>query len=306
MKPSMLTAPVLAGALLLANVSAQAAGLSGAIFTTNSNGSQVNGNQYDSPCSVYLNGGPGPHAPATAAGLPDGYYYFQVTDPSGKALLSTDPVSNRSFHVTGGVIVAYTGIGTFPHFTGMDSDEPGAVTIRLANLSCGNSAYSVQDFLPSPNNGGTYKVWATSVNNFIGDPNQVDNPCGTGCFHGFVPSSSKTDNFKVNAAASTFCLTVDKIDQASQPVGNWQFFVTDPLGTTNAYFTDPTGTLNICSLIPGAYTVAEASDSTVMAVWVNGTAKIPAATSVSFSWSAGQVAPVILFQNSIPVIGIII
>src|SRR5579864_6712533 len=111
MKHHIFTIPALAGALLLAGVSSLTAGLTGAIFTTNSSGTVVNGNQYDSPCSVYLNGGPGPHAPAHAAGLPDGDYYFQVTDPSGKTLLSTDPVSNRSFHVTGGVIVTYTGFG---------------------------------------------------------------------------------------------------------------------------------------------------------------------------------------------------
>jgi len=71
--------------------------LSGAIFTTVSDGTVVNANQYDSKCAVYLDGGPGPHAPATAAGLPDGEYYFQVTDPNGKTLLSTDPCPTGAF-----------------------------------------------------------------------------------------------------------------------------------------------------------------------------------------------------------------
>jgi hypothetical protein len=48
------------------------AGLSGAIFTTDETGSFVNGNVYDSKDDVYLNGGPQPKAPCTAAGLPDG------------------------------------------------------------------------------------------------------------------------------------------------------------------------------------------------------------------------------------------
>src|SRR5688500_20193217 len=69
----------------------------GAIFTTLANGGAVNANQYESKCAVYLDGGPGPNAPAGAAGLPDGEYYFQITDPSGKQLLSTDIVSNRRF-----------------------------------------------------------------------------------------------------------------------------------------------------------------------------------------------------------------
>src|SRR5258706_609032 len=110
---------------------AQAAGVSGAIFTTTANGSAVNANQYDSKCAVYLDGGPGLHAPAKAAGLPDGEYYFQVTDPSGAQLLSTDPVSNRKFRVTRGVITAFTGTGGPVHPTGIDQDhsELGAITI---------------------------------------------------------------------------------------------------------------------------------------------------------------------------------
>ena len=57
---------------------------SGAIFTTLPDGSEVNFNIYSSKDLVYLDGGPGPGAPATAAGLDDGTYVFQVTDPSGK------------------------------------------------------------------------------------------------------------------------------------------------------------------------------------------------------------------------------
>src|SRR5579864_5042220 len=139
MKTCKFTTTALAGALLLAGVPSLKAGLTGAIFTTTSNGTVVNGNQYDSPCSVYLNGGPGLHAPPTAAGLPDGDYYFQVTDPSGKTLLSTDPVSNRSFHVTGGVIFAYTGSGGPAHaFNPNLNDLPNGVTIALANSNCGS------------------------------------------------------------------------------------------------------------------------------------------------------------------------
>jgi hypothetical protein len=77
----------------------------GAIFTTNVNGTMVNGNIYAAKCDVYLDGGPGPNAPQEAAGLPDGDDYFQVTDPSGKVLLSTDPVANRRITVSAGIIV---------------------------------------------------------------------------------------------------------------------------------------------------------------------------------------------------------
>src|ERR1700730_11600399 len=126
----------LVGALCIVAASSTAqAGVSGAIFTTTINGSAMNANQYDSKCAVYLDGGPGPHAPAKAAGLPDGNYYFQVTDANGVQLLRTGPVSNRQFHVSGGIITAYIGTGGAPHPTGFDQDHlaEGAITIGLAN-----------------------------------------------------------------------------------------------------------------------------------------------------------------------------
>ena len=89
------------------SVNAASPPLSGAIFTTDITGGVVNQNQYSTKCGpsgVYLDGGPGPSAPPTAAGLPDGDYYFQVTDPSGKTLLSTDAVQFRVLTVSGGLI----------------------------------------------------------------------------------------------------------------------------------------------------------------------------------------------------------
>ena len=136
----------------------QAQPLPGAIFTTIANGTIVNANvQYTSKCDVYLDGGPGVNAPVGAAGLPSGDYYFQVTDPSGKKLLSTDVVSNRRFTVSSaGVITAYTGVGGPPHPTAIDITNPpatGAITIQLANTTCPT------DYLDTPNNGGVYKAW---------------------------------------------------------------------------------------------------------------------------------------------------
>src|SRR6478752_6470209 len=75
--------------------------IAGAIFTTLSNGSEVNFNIYAAKTDVYLNGGPGLGAPLGAAGLPDNTYVFQVTDPSGKTLLSTDAASCRQVSVVG-------------------------------------------------------------------------------------------------------------------------------------------------------------------------------------------------------------
>jgi hypothetical protein len=279
---------------------AEAGQMSGAIFTTRSDGSAVNANHFDSKCAVYLDGGPGPNAPAHAAGLPDGEYYFQVTDPSGKQLLSTDIVLNRRFQVMNGVIVGYTGSGGPVHPIGVDQDHPelGAITIRLANATC------PEDFLESPNNGGTYKVWVTPVADFVGDPSQVDNECGNGCFHGFVPSKSKTDNFKAKAGTPTFCLTVQKQFMLDEPPAvpqpNWQVIVTDPLGVSNAYFTDATGQAMVCGLTEGNYTVVELcpADTMTLELIVNGMS-LPPDLIYSFSWRAGMPAPVILFINGI-------
>jgi hypothetical protein len=282
-----------------------AGGVSGAIFTTTFDGSVVNANLYDSKCRVYLDGGPGPNAPAKAAGLPDGDYYFQVTDPSGSKLLSADAVSNRQFQVANGVIVAYTGTGGPIHPTGMDQDHPelGAITVRLANTEC-----PAGDFLDSPNNGGVYKVWVTPVGDFAGEPSSVDNDCGKGCFHGFVPSKSKTDNFKVNATTPTFCLTIQK--EFSDGLGGftprkeWLMMVTDPINATNPYYTGEDGQVQVCGLAAGAYTVTEdlPDGYNVVGLIVNGTV-LPTDSTYSCTWDASKREPVILFQNAELVIG---
>src|SRR5690349_4231055 len=61
----------------------------GAIFTTDSTCTGVDLNIYDSKDDVYIDGGP---AHPGAAGLPDGSYCVQVTDPSGQTVLGmSDP-----------------------------------------------------------------------------------------------------------------------------------------------------------------------------------------------------------------------
>jgi len=242
-------------ALLLAFVGAAPAfaQLPGAIFTTLVDGSRVNANIYAAKCDVYLNGGPGPNAPPTAAGLPDGDYYFQVTDPSGQVLLSTDPVINRQFAVQGGSIIGVSGAGN--HATGFDAGE-NSVTIQLC------------PFNDTPNPGGVYKAWVTPVGSFVGDPTLVDNGYTPGYFHGFIPASSKTDNFKVrHAGGHVACLTVVKFYDANanghrdkrgndlEPELNWPIRVLDPNGAEigGELFTPVT----LCNLVPGNYTVTE-------------------------------------------------
>jgi hypothetical protein len=167
-------------ALLITARSSGAAGpVTGAIFTTTQYGEFVNANLYDSQEEVYLNGGPRPNAPCTAAGLPDGDYYFQVTDPSGSVLLSSGEVADRKVTVSKGIITAKTGT----HATGIGG--------------CGDTTVQLSPYQQTPNEGGEYKVWMTPVGSYSTDITK-------GSF-GFLPKFSKTDNFKVNIPEPAGC-----------------------------------------------------------------------------------------------------
>ena len=133
------------GSLLCA--ASPAAAAPGAIFTTDATGMVVNGNIYASKRAVYLNGGPPPNAPCRSAGLTDGDYYFQVTDPAGSVPLSSDAISERRVRVSEGVITSYVGT---THTT-PPGVCPGAITVAL---------FPYND---TPNSGGEYKVWMTPV-----------------------------------------------------------------------------------------------------------------------------------------------
>jgi hypothetical protein len=202
---------------------------SGAIFTTLPDGSEVNYNIYASKDDVYLDGGPGVGAPQTAAGLDDGTYVFQVTEPSGKTLLSTDFARCRQFVVSNGIITGVVVTGC-QHVTGLDVDH-GALTVQL------------MPYLDTPNPGGEYKVWVTTVEDFLlgceslGVNNGLDVVnCGGktgGNAHGFIPRHSKTDNFKVGGTAR-------EIDTRFRDGQIWGEFIDglsiewkDPLGARN-------------------------------------------------------------------------
>jgi hypothetical protein len=212
--------------LVLCLSSAAIAAPSGAIFTTVEDGSEVNFNQYPSKEAVYLDGGPGPGAPQEAAGLDDGRYVFQVTDPSGKTLLSTDPAGNRQFDVVDGIIVNVVGT----HLTGLDIDH-GALTVQL------------MPYNDTPNNGGVYKVWVTLLADYLAGAQKlgvanglavVDAGYKPGNFHGFIPGDSKTDNFKVRKGpiVEIDCRFRINGKQVDGPGITW----IDPLGASNEKF----------------------------------------------------------------------
>ncbi len=172
---------VIASAGLLGSPAAAAppVTISGAIFTTDASGVPVNLNIYPSKESVYLNGGPGINAPDDAAGLPSGTYSFQVTDPSGKVLLSTDAVACRQFTVdASGVIQSVSPSGACAHAIGADLEDNG-ITVQLFPYNT------------TPNNGGVYKVWVS--------PTTLLDCSAPGNKNCFVPRYSKVDNFKVRS-----------------------------------------------------------------------------------------------------------
>ena len=195
--PTHTLAGALVGVLSLGLTSVATAQLPGAIFTTDVDGHGVNLNHYADKADVYLDGGPPIGAPVDAAGLPDGVYVFQVTDPSGKILLSTDRAGCRQFEVIDGVIDHVVAYDSCAHATGDDIDQD-AKTVQLIPYD------------DTPNPGGVYKVWVTPVQYFVGKLDEVDagNANGPdGHRHGFIPAFSKTDNFKVKATEIVECDT---------------------------------------------------------------------------------------------------
>ena len=200
----------------------------GAVFTTVSDGTEVNYNIYPSKDAVYLDGGPGPGAPSDAAGLPPGTYVFQVTDPSGKILLSTDPAGCRQFTVgTGGFITDVNPSVSFgcAHATAPDLNQPGGLTVQLV------------PFLDSPNNGDEYKAWATPIESYLAlgcSLTQVN--CGYDAgtnVHGFAPRSDKTDNFKVTGQVAPEIDTRFHGDVSGALLDGRSIIHTDTLGATD-------------------------------------------------------------------------
>lgn len=168
MKPIPLAFRLFVLVLLSAAVSAQN---SGAIYTTDRSASVQNGNLFRRKVDVYLAGGVGASAPCSSPGLPDGHYYFQVTNPSGNVLLSEDVIQNREVVVTGGVVVS------------------NAVTVHYTRPGrCGSRIVQLAPFADTTSSGDEYKVWLTPVAKW--------DPAGSG-FFGFQAKFSKTDNFKV-------------------------------------------------------------------------------------------------------------
>jgi hypothetical protein len=162
----------------------------GAIFSTDSTCTEVNVNIFPAKEDVYIDGGP---AHPGAAGLPDGSYCVQVTDPSGTTVLG------RS--------------------------DPGAVTVvdgefvqcyQLTSiLKTGSSGFTVPGFDDTPNPGGEYKVWVSTDCDFINNSTKTDNFQVRGdCIKGHV---CVTKFYDANANGIQ--------DNGEVEIGGWQFRV---------------------------------------------------------------------------------
>jgi len=141
------TCAVLMIAFLMSAGIASAGPMSGAIFTTDDACTGTNVNIYASKGDVYLDGGP---AHEGAAGLPDGDYYVQVTEPDGTLLGST---LTASVSVSGGEF---------------------AVCYRLEDILVKASDAS-PGYDDTSNGGGEYKAWISLDPTFPNSGSKTDN-----------------------------------------------------------------------------------------------------------------------------------
>ncbi len=134
---------------------------------------------FEDKCDVYLVAGQEEGPPR----LPDGDYFFQVTNVSDEVLLSSDEVRFRQFRVVYGAIEGVSGQGK--HAVGTDSLS-GAATVQLC------------PFADSPDSSGMYEVWVTRVEDFQGDVEAVESSAPAS--HGFLVARSARALFAVSPA----------------------------------------------------------------------------------------------------------
>ncbi len=159
----------------------------------------------------------------------DGDYVFQVTDPSGRRLLSSDPAECRIVRIESAHIIALrqpVGGGQLADRSSSD----GCNTQELPDGAAGGAghhdtnsdlfggppalAVQLMPFVPSPNPGGVHKLWLTPWDDYLANGGNPLAPPAPHCASnqpncspwylpdaGFRPSrSTRTKNFKVEAA----------------------------------------------------------------------------------------------------------
>lgn len=145
----------------------------GNVFVSTSGGVVPDDGLFQTAQAPYLNAGPRGNAKCSSSsgGLKDdGDYYFQVTDPSGRVLLSTDSIEDRRFRVSGGRIVSV-------------SESHGSVSGR-----CRDVLVQLFPFTTTSNREGDYKLWIVPANLY---------DARRGGAFGFPQKGSATHNFKL-------------------------------------------------------------------------------------------------------------
>jgi hypothetical protein len=293
------TAWVAVAAALVTTVALAALPLSGAIFTTTVEGVVVNGSRYENKEDVYLAGGSGPNAPSHAVGLPAGDYYFQVTDPSGKELLSTDHISCRRVRINEHGVIDKVYVGT--NYEKQKGDLVAvsckhAQGVNLSHAELGAITVQLVPYDDTPNPGGVYKAWITRVEDFAGEWGDDYVPAGgkdkipvngenykPANYHGFVPARSRIATFKVRLRRRTVEpaeVTVRKFhdsnvngvwDADEAEITGWRIDVLDPLSVQSTVYTkalllaEPAGLWTITEATPaGTAQTVSLLDGTVV------------------------------------------
>ena len=189
---AVVVAAVLTAAVsLLTTTSHMAAPNTGAIFTTDVTCSGTNVNIFVNKSDVYVDGGP---AHEGAAGLPDGFYYIQVTEPGGTLLgTSVGSATPTPMHVTN---------GKFDQCYQLE-----AVVIKASDSTPG--------YDDTTNGGGEYKVWVSPNSDFSGGKTdnfkvQVNLPA--------------TSTLNVN---KFYDANANGINDDGQPITGWKIRITD-------------------------------------------------------------------------------
>jgi len=294
-------------------VPALAQNFPGAIFTTDVNYT-VNQNVFVNKSDVYIDGGPQNN---NSPGLPVGDYYFQVTDPSGKVLLSEDSVLCRTVVVSIPAGFTHGAITSTTNTAGPGGENCGHTLNTSPDPSNGSHGVQLMPYADTPDPGGVYKVWFTPVSKFdLVDPTR-------GSF-GFANSDSKTDNFQVLSAQvlSAACgpqpcggtppqstisglkyndLNVNGLhDPSGLPLGGWEIDVTGtklghPFST--AVFTASDGTWSVPNLDQGTQVTAcavLASQGPLSSATVSGIGVISTGARVTATYR------LICWQGTIP------
>ncbi len=258
-------APLLCATIAISMLAVPAsAQLSGSVFTSTVNGGSVNANIYNLRIDVYVNGGP---QNQNSSGLPNGTYYYQVTDPSGGTLLSTDNAECRQLQVLSGRVAG--AVGPCPHANGVLNPLNGSIPVQLA------------PFELTPNPGGEYKLWLIAQSSVVASCSPTIDTVNPVVIN-FTNNCSKTDNFKVKEHRESepelvtisgykwYDSNLDGVKNGTEQfIPGWRIEKTPP-NTADVTYTDAGGMYGyLLNPNSGIYTITEVLPG--IPKWVNTT-----------------------------------